>query len=49
MIGWMILPPYLLGMICMTVVSAASMASYREWFRKDTFVKFTADAPAMIP
>jgi hypothetical protein len=49
MIGRMILPAYLLGMVCMTAVSAASMASYREWFRKDEFMKFTAEAPAMIP
>lgn len=49
MIGRMILPAYLLGMVCMTGVSAASMASYQEWFRKDDFMKLSAEAPAMIP
>jgi hypothetical protein len=49
MVARVILPAYLLGMTCMMVVSVISMASYQEWFRRDEFMKFTADAPAMIP
>lgn len=46
MVARVILPAYLLGMICMTVVSAVSMASYQEWFKKDDFMRLSPEAPA---
>jgi len=49
LIGRVILPAYLLGMVCMVVVSAVSMASYKAWFRVDDFMRLTPDAPAMMP
>lgn len=46
MVARVILPTYLLGMICMMAVSAISMASYQEWFKKDDFMRLTPEAPA---